>query len=257
MRDTVWAARLLRPETARVVGVSLRAAPRVALITATLEGREPHPEVIEGVNTTARCLETLGCVVEPAVWPAALSGTINAFVTMWAFLAHEAVSGIVDPQSASAPGVVEPWTLGLARSVVDNPVPLEAFYEFAAAAEAAAADLFSRFDLVLCPVVSTPPPATGLLSPERPFEALLRDMFDFVAYTPFQNIAGLPSVSIPTYESAEGLPVGSMITVPRGCDDWLLDLLERLDVISPWATLPHDASTCAAHLSMSSPMAAY
>ncbi|WP_157220998.1 amidase family protein [Flavisphingomonas formosensis] len=235
-RDTAWAARLLRPPSAKPCAVPRDRPLRIAMVEATLEGRQPHPDVAEAVRHTARLLEAMGHHIEAAEWPSAFGDVIEAFLSMWAYLAREAALSVIDPRSEQADALLEPWTLGLARSVNDDPAALEHFYRSVADAAGAVGTFFGAYDLLLCPTVSSPPPPVAQLAPTRPYATLRREMFDFVAYTPLQNLTGLPSVSVPTFRNSDGLPIGSMLTAPRGGDDLLLRLVADLENAGAWST---------------------
>ncbi len=57
-------------------------------------------------------------------------------------------------------------------------------------------------------------------------QEIVWDMFDeSLAVTPFTqqaNLTGQPAISLPTYKSADGLPLGIQLTAPKGREDWLL-----------------------------------
>jgi amidase len=96
-------------------------------------------------------------------------------------------------------------------------------------------DFFSRFDVVLSPVTNAPPPLLGTYGPTVPTEQLMSTMFDWVAYTPLQNMAGTPAISLPLFQSSEGLPIGSMFAADRAQEDVLLALAFELEAALPWA----------------------
>lgn len=235
-RDTSWAARMLRPADA-VMAVGGGGRPlRIGMVAATLQGRAPHADVAAGLDHSARLLEALGHGIEVIGWPAAFDDVIDSFASMWAVLAREISAWVTDPQSPRANELFEPWTIALARSVPAGPAPLESFFRTLATASQAAEQLFARYDILLCPTVATPPPPIGHLAPTRSYEALRTAIYDFVAYTPLQNLVGLPSVSVPTFRGADGLPIGSMLTAARGGDDMLLDLVTSLEEAGAWST---------------------
>jgi len=59
-------------------------------------------------------------------------------------------------------------------------------------------------------------------------------MFDWISYTPLQNMAGTPAISLPLFQSSEGLPIGSMFAADRGQEDMLLALAFELEAAQPW-----------------------
>ncbi len=64
--------------------------------------------------------------------------------------------------------------------------------------------LFGRVDAVLCPTTPRPAPLKE--------EAAANGAFDLVNYTAFFDLNGCPSVSVPAGFTAEGLPVGLMLS---------------------------------------------
>lgn len=106
-------------------------------------------------------------------------------------------------------------------------------------------EFFSRFDVVLSAVTSAPAPLLGTYGPTVPTEQLMSTMFDWVAYTPLQNMAGTPAISLPLFQSSEGLPIGSMFAADRLQEDLLLSLAFELEAALPWAERwpQHSAAT--------------
>jgi amidase len=70
-------------------------------------------------------------------------------------------------------------------------------------------------------------------------------MFDGVAYTPLQNMAGTPAISLPLFQNSGGLPIGSMFAADRGQEELLLSLAFELEAAQPWAGRwpPHSVAT--------------
>lgn len=64
-------------------------------------------------------------------------------------------------------------------------------------------------------------------------QELIWEMFEkSLAWTPFTqqaNLTGQPSISLPTYQTKEGLPIGCQLTAAKGCEDILLHLAQILE----------------------------
>ncbi|WP_318245992.1 amidase family protein [Sphingomonas sp. R647] len=230
MRDTIWAARLLRPADKAVDDAS-RPGLRIALDLTGLDGAGPSPDVADAVHRAAALCETLGHQVEPAQQPIDRAALRAGFTTLWDYLGGE----IVDHYGARATEVLEPWTLGLAerRGTVTPERLAEALAQIDRASRALAA-FHASYDVVLSPVTATVATPLGELAPTRPTDALFDALFGFVNYTPLHNMTGAPSISLPLGHNDDGLPVGVMVSADLGGDDLLLALGRELEVAAPW-----------------------
>jgi amidase len=98
--------------------------------------------------------------------------------------------------------------------------------------------MFDEADVYLTPVLGRPPVPLGEFSPALGLAAF-ETLPDYVGYTPLQNIAGAPALSLPLGWSAGGLPIGAHFSAPRGHERRLLELAYELEQAQPWtARLP-------------------
>ena len=103
--------------------------------------------------------------------------------------------------------------------------------------------LFTEYDLVLSPTTATTAPkiADDLQSPEirdalevsaslseTELTHVIEQMFDkslkITPYTQLANLTGQPSISLPTYVTEKGLPLGIQFMAARGREDLLLQV---------------------------------
>ena len=101
-------------------------------------------------------------------------------------------------------------------------LPISAYGQIAALPRQLAA-FFGDFDVLLTPTLSAPPPLLGEMSPDRPADELMARMFGWCGYTPLQNMAGTPAMTLPLAWDEAGLPLGLMFAADRGHEDLLLD----------------------------------
>lgn len=231
MRDTIWAARHLRPAE-KGAAVPAGRKLRIALDLTGMDGSGPEAEVEAVVRRAAALCETLGHHVEEVSQPIDRAAMRAGFTTLWDYLGGE----IVDHYGERSAEVLEPWTLGLAerRSRVTPELLTEALAQVDRASAALAA-FHQKFDLVLSPVTASVPPPLGHLAPTLPTDELFEALFGYVNYTPLHNMTGTPSISLPLFAGESGLPVGAMFSAAQGGDELLLGLGEELEVASPWA----------------------
>jgi amidase len=94
---------------------------------------------------------------------------------------------------------------------------------------------FENIDVYLTPVMATPAPRVDWLNP------LTDDLKEFdrrqsatYGTTPPANFTGQPSISLPLWESADGLPVGMMFTAKFADEATLFRLAGQLEKEAPW-----------------------
>jgi amidase len=59
---------------------------------------------------------------------------------------------------------------------------------------------------------------------------------DYVGYTPLQNVAGAPAMSVPLAWTGSGLPIGAHFSAPKGAERRLLELAYELEQARPWTS---------------------
>ncbi|MET0328253.1 MAG: amidase family protein [Luteimonas sp.] len=238
VRDAAWAFAATHPDTARsmVKGPAARRL-RIAVIETGLRGAAPHADVRAAIARTSDLCASLGHQVEAAQWPLDGDALLTAFEDLWSHLAadaSDAARALLGGRRAA--DALEPWTLGLAARAAGLPTTaLEGIYRQIAQLPAQMSTCFDRYDVVLSPVTSAPPPLLGTFAPDVPMDALMQTMFAWIDYTPLQNMAGTPAISLPLSHSSAGLPIGSMFAADRGQEDVLLALAYELEAAAPWA----------------------
>jgi amidase len=124
-------------------------------------------------------------------------------------------------------------------------------------ATARAVNRFHRdHDVLVAPTLGRPPVAHGVLGPQG-FERALQDRvsrhglspllripgildraiaraYNFAPSTPIANVTGQPSMSMPLWWSADGLPIGTCFTARFGDEATLFRLAAQLEAARPW-----------------------
>lgn len=237
VRDVAWAFAAAQPTSAAAVSL---AAPsrrlRIGLIAPNLKEQRPHAEVERVLQQSARLCDQLGHRVEPVDYPFDCPGVWQALHTLWSRLGLDAVQEVSAARGAAfAERALEPWTWGLAHYHLERcGVPeLEQAYDVLAQLPTAFNEFHRHYDVLLTPTLSAPPPPLGVMAPDQNFETLLEAMFDWISYTPLQNLAGTPAISLPLGQ-ADGLPIGVQFAADRGQEPLLLQLAAELEHAAPW-----------------------
>ncbi|MCK4044197.1 amidase [Streptococcus suis] len=110
------------------------------------------------------------------------------------------------------------------------------------------ADFHQYYDLLLTPTVADVAPKHGQFDLSADLldrlkhtqnysmeeqQSLIWEMFaDSLAWTPFTqqaNITGQPAISLPTYKTPQGLPIGVQFTAAKGREDLLLHVADQME----------------------------
>ncbi|MBY0564685.1 MAG: amidase [Hyphomonadaceae bacterium] len=210
---------------------------RIALNVPDFRGREPDPEVRAATEAAAELCRSLGHDVREARPDLDGEQFSRDFILLWAEGAAQVVS-LVQANAGGAPldQLLEPLTLDLARHYQEQgPQALAAAIRRLRDVEARYAAFFSDVDVLLSPVVSKPPLPLGEIAPTLGMAEGFARVTDYVGYTPLQNVAGAPAMSVPLGWSQGGLPIGIQFAAAPGRERMLLELAYELERAQPWA----------------------
>jgi len=212
---------------------------RIGVLLENNLGHRPADEVMAANDTAAKLLSDLGHHVDYTHLPYDGERFIDDFLLLWSQQANqlEGIVGQIAGRKADAT-LLEPFTLSLGelfrmtpkdelpkafQRLTDNVLAYDTWYPA------------HLFDVVLSPVLSTPPPKLGEYSGDVPVGELIPRLKEYVGYTPIHNLAGAPSMSVPLYWTKDGLPVGSMFSARAGNERTLFELAYELEQARPWA----------------------
>jgi len=208
---------------------------RIALTTRGLSGGVAHPEVEAATRNVAAQCEALGHHVEEASLPIADTLTSD-FQLYWAAFANVTVKAWRNVTGIRPNGLAfEPFTLGLVDIYEKNKDKFLGAVERLQATAQQMEAFHQKYDVVLSPVVTTPPPKIGWLSGALDYERLMARLTDYVQYTVLYNVTGAPAISLPLSMSSDGLPIGAMFGAAMGREDLLLGLAFEMEEAMPWS----------------------
>ncbi|MGX9672297.1 amidase [Mycobacterium sp. HM-7] len=219
---------------------------RVGVLFGSVTGESVDVATRTAVEDTAALLEAAGHLVEPITLPVTAQFA-DDFVQYWALLADLAVGTgrlILDRSFDAAK--TDGLTLGLRahhrRNLHRTPGALLRLRGIADQY----AQMFARHEVVLSPVLSHTTPRIGYIAPTVDFPDLIDRLRRYVAYTPLNNIAGTPAISLPAGLSPDGLPVGIQLSGAYGDERTLLELAFLLEAERPFTLLSSGRSAAGA-----------
>ena len=237
VRDVAWSFAVSKAEPVQPIVKAAERRLRIAVAVKDWLGREPTAEVAESIEKTAQLCARLGHQVVKSELPVDGRALDEAFKVFWAYLGSE----VVDITRALHPSekiedLLEPWTINVGEwGKQFDGTHLERAFARTLEAGHLMEDYFREFDIVLSPVLAERPAKQGRLSPTQSLENLLRELTDYMPYTPLHNMLGLPAITLPLFTTQDGIPLGSMFAASRGKDESLLALSLELEAAQPWA----------------------
>lgn len=253
------------PPPVRPFAEAVETDPRPLQIAFSLEdfrGGAADPDCAQAVAVTAEQLRRLGhTLVEtrPAVDGQSMA---EAFMVVWQSLAESIFTIILGEVSQRRAGAMlrsvlgdwramkviarldkrksgrdafEPFTWGLAdRSRHRTPAELEAAKSELQRVSHTVGAFLDEYDSLLTPVLGTPPVKIGEIDQNAPWDDVVEHLYRYVAFTPVANFSGLPAMSVPTYWSEDGLPIGTHFMGRFGEEDLMLSLAGQLERSLPW-----------------------
>jgi amidase len=231
---------------------------RIAYTTKPLLGKNMHPDCIAGLEATVKLLEDLGhTLIEDAPEIERVPVSMAFLVTVALGVAAEVKAAEEFLGNKATPKDFESvtWALTLvarrmkASRLVDSMRTLEKTSRTLGA-------FLERYDLLLTPTLSVPPPLTGslqvqgiqrtlvdflssvnagwVLQAAKLIETSAEDVFEFIPCTPLNNFSGGAAMSVPLYWNQDGLPIGMHFMGGYGDETKLFGLAGQLERAQPW-----------------------
>jgi amidase len=227
-------------------------------VAHTLGGKHTvDAECIRAIQRAVEILRSEGHTVEEAALPYRPEDLGRSFFTV---VVSEAAADIAKLGQFLGrkvrPSDVEPETyalglLGKSFTAAEVAIAKRGWHDICRRA----AVFHEKYDLLLTPTLAKPPVSVGSLK-STPSESrllsivnalgwggaikgtvneLVDKIYDYMPWTPFANITGQPSMSIPMGHTEVGnLPIGVMFTGPLGEDAMLFRLAGQLERVAPW-----------------------
>lgn len=210
---------------------------RIGLILDSVTGTRTDDDTRAAVQDTAMRLEKLGHTVFEVQLPVSPTFS-NDFIHYWGLLAFSTRhfgKRVMGPDFDKTK--TDDFTNGLARQFVRNIHRTPFAIRNLRRSEQVYREAFKDYDLVLSPTLGCTTPKLGHLSPDVPFDVLFKRLVDYAAFTPLNNAAGGPAISLPLGTSSEGMPVGVHFSAVHGGERALLETAFELEADKPFARI--------------------
>ncbi|MDO8329311.1 MAG: amidase [Fluviicoccus sp.] len=218
----------------RLPGVGLVEGPgkrrlRVGLVLDSINGTATDAETRAAVLQTARVLEGLGHRVQemPLSVNSNFADDFSIYWGMLSFLVSTFGKQLMSPDFDRSQ--LDNLSRGLAKHYMKNSLKTPMVLYRLKKSQDDYARMFRDYDVVLSPVLSHTTPKLGWLSPEQDFESLFQRLLQYVCFTPLNNAAGSPAISLPTGSTREGLPIAVHFSGAHGDEKTLLELAFELE----------------------------
>jgi amidase len=209
---------------------------KIAVVTRSIH-RECSPELRELTLKSASLLEELGHRVEHVDEPPVPESFPDDFVLYWGLLALAMVrTGRRAFGNTFDRTRLDNLTLGLARHTSRKMHLLPLAIMRLRRLHRRSAQFFATYDALLTPTLAEETPRIGHLAPTD-YQQVIDRLMSWVAFTPLQNVTGEPAISLPLAQSADGMPVGMMLSADVGQEALLLELAYELEEARPWARI--------------------
>jgi amidase len=210
---------------------------RVGMVLDSPSGVRTDTETRAAVEQTAELLESLGHRVEE-VDPPVADTFGEDFAHYWGLLGFAITANgarIMDPGFDASK--TDNLTRGLAtmfrKDLLRTPGMLVRLRRSTRRYRRA----FVGHDVILSPVLGHTTPEIGHLSPTLEFDVLFQRLQEYVGFTPINNTAGGPAMSLPLGRTGEGMPIGVHFSADLGDERTLLELAFALEEARPFARI--------------------
>jgi len=212
--------------------------PRLRIALADVFGDfRVDPSLAGQLGDAGRLLEGLGHAVDwaqPAIdYPAAFEAQTFCYISNFA----QVIAGFLDARGLERPPpeLMEPMNIRLWEAGKDLPYR-ERFRmqaQFNQIARGVGA-FFEAWDVLLTPITALPTPLLGTrkyltLSDNPSVHDWFAELWRNFAFTPLANLCGIPALSLPLAEQANGLPFGIQVLGPQASDGLLLQLAAQIE----------------------------
>lgn len=207
---------------------------KVAIVKKAVTGTSTGPNQLAALEEVARALAEMGHDIEEVELPSLAQELVAPWMEVFfggAIFAR--LPQGFDPTKMDAHVRVRHEEAGEPYKVL---TVLKAFSQMQKVSRALVAEMAAVADLYVTPTMACDPPLAGstLRQLHDDPRALPADVMAMGAFTPLANATGQPALSIPTAWSAEGVPIGVMLTGGPYSETLLIQVAAALQEATSW-----------------------
>jgi amidase len=212
---------------------------RIALSTENFFGGDVAPEIKTAAQSAAQLCEDLGHHVVQASPLFEAEEIVGLLETIWSSHVYHAVRGLERRTGRTASiQLLEASTLMLCDR--GRQISADEFLQSLDRLNQLSRKVgcfFADFDVLLTPTFSQVAPMLGQIKSDVLFPDVTSFVLDNMKMAPFTsqcNLTGQPAMSVPLYQSAQGLPIGVQFAARFAAEETLLSLAGQLEAALPW-----------------------
>jgi amidase len=210
---------------------------RIGLIIDSVTGTPTDDETRKAVLATSDLLGSLGHDVVEVELPVdrAFSEDFKHYWGLLAFSTQHFGRKVMSPDFDKT--LTDPLTRFLARRFIRQAWRTPGAIRGLKRSELRYRAAFADVDVIVSPTLGHTTPELGFLSPAVDFPMMFERLVQYAAFTPLNNAAGGPAISLPLGQTSMGLPIGVHFSADHGDEQTLLELAYELEAAQPFAKI--------------------
>ena len=213
---------------------------KIAVVKTHPTGEKIQPEVLSAIDSMAKRCSELGHYVEELEHPVNHSPVAEAASKVISTHIYQSMQGQIENFEPD----VDTSQLELSTKIMAKRGRKVTADEYVRArdimtlAEMTMKKFHNNYDIVLSPVLTSPPVPLGWLNMDSDNTKEYAERFaQYSGFCALYNATGAPSMSVPAAVGTDNLPIGALFSACNGEDLLLLRLASQLERAFPWTLL--------------------
>ena len=231
---------LMRPERSFLDEVSAKPGRlRIALCTRFPETNAPHAACVEAAVSAAKLCAELGHDVEEATPDISYTRTVDVCYDWYTMATYTSIEHMAKASGRipSAENLEHPSLATYEKGKEMSAIHLTRRLDEATAMSREMSAFMRKFDVILTPAASLPPPPIDDVRVERFGDGNLSywpEEGEYYTFMPIFSVTGQPAMILPLHWAPDGLPLGVQFASAIGNESLLFRLAGQLEQARPW-----------------------